>query len=137
MEGFNISAKIGGKTVLGRTEDNLSISAVTKESLTKDDQGVSKKVITSHDVTLSMSALYSLNETGTTTKLDRDDIIELALKTGSAAQFEVTYEVTGGDTYKGNGIITGYSESSSASASEDATLSIDIEIVGGFTKVTS
>lgn len=137
MEGFNIRAKIGTKTILGVTQDDLNISAVTKESLTKDDAGVTKKVVARHDITMSMSAIFSLNPDGTTTSLDRDDVIELALKTGSAAQFGIEYGPASGDIYTGQAIITGYSESSSASAEEDATISLDLEVIGGLTKKTS
>ena len=40
VEGYNIALNIGGKTVLGRTQEDLSIAAVTTTSITKDDAGV-------------------------------------------------------------------------------------------------
>ena len=50
----------------------------------------------------------------------------------ASAVVAVQYIVTGGNTYEGNGIITGYSESSSAELDSDTTLSLDIKIIGGF-----
>lgn len=46
------------------------------------------------------------------------------------------YLCQGGDTYGGNAIITGYSESSSADADADTTLSLDLQITGAFSKVS-
>ena len=40
VEGYNVSLTIGSKTLLGRTQEDLNISAVTKTSITKDDNGV-------------------------------------------------------------------------------------------------
>jgi len=134
MQGFNIRTKIGTKTLLGCTQDDFKVSAVTKESITKDDAGVTQKVVTRHDVTLSMSAIYSLSSSGAATKLDRDDVIALALQTGSDAVVAIEYGPSDGDIYQGNAIITGYSESSSSSADDDATISLDLEVVGALTK---
>lgn len=135
VEGYNISLNINGKTVLGRTQEDLTIAAVVKESITKDDNGVTQRSVVRHDVTFRVAALLSLNATGETTKLDRDDVIALALATGSTAVVPVQYLCQGGDTYGGNAIITGYSESSSADADADTTLSLDLQITGAFSKV--
>lgn len=136
VEGYNISLQINNKTILGRTQDDLSISAVVKESITKDDAGVMQRSVVRHDVTFSVSALLSLNATGTTTQLDRDDVIALALTTGSSAVVPVKYLCAGGDTYGGNAIITGYSESSGADPDADTTLSLDLQITGDFAIVS-
>lgn len=135
VEGYNIALNINGKTVLGRTQEDLTISAVVKESITKDDLGETQRSVVRHDVTFRVAALLSLNETGQTTKLDRDDVIALALATGSNAVVPVQYLCQGGDTYGGNAIITGYSESSSADADADTTLSLDLQVTGAFSKV--
>lgn len=135
VEGYNIALNINSKTVLGRTQEDLTISAVVKESITKDDNGVTQRSVVRHDVTFRVAALLSMNETGETTKLDRDDVIALALATGSTAVVPVQYLCQGGDTYGGNAIITGYSESSSADADADTTLSLDLQITGAFSKV--
>jgi hypothetical protein len=136
IEGYNISLSIGGKTILGRTQDDLSIAAVTKTSITKDDQGVQQEKVVRHDVTFKVSALLSINAANESTQLDRDDVIALALATGSSAVVAVLYSCTGGATYGGNAIITGYSESSSAEVDSDTTLSLDLKITGDFAVVS-
>lgn len=136
VEGYNISLTIGGKTVLGRTQEDLNISAVTKSSITKDDNGVQNESVVRHDVTFRVTALLSLSSSGTATKLDRDDVIEKALLTGDSAIVAVQYLCAGGDTYGGNAVITGYSESSSADPDSDTTLTLDLKITGAFSKVT-
>lgn len=134
VEGYNISLQINSKTILGRTQDDLSISAVVKQSITKDDEGVMQRSVVRHDVTFSVNALLSLNGEDMT-QLDRDDVIALALATGSSAIIPVKYLCAGGDTYGGNAIITGYSESSGADPDADTTLSLDLQITGDFNKV--
>lgn len=136
VEGYNISLTIGGKTVLGRTQEDLNISAVTKSSITKDDNGVQNESVVRHDVTFRVTALLSIGTSGTAIKLDRDDVIEKALLTGDSAIVAVQYLCTGGDTYGGNAVITGYSESSSADPDSDTTLTLDLKITGAFSKVT-
>lgn len=135
-EGYNISLTIGGKTILGRTQEDLSIAAVTKTSITKDDAGVQQESVVRHDVTFKVSALLSLDSETTHTKLDRDDVIALALQTGPSAVVAVQYLCTGGATYGGNAIITGYSESSSGEVDSDTTISLDLKITGSFAIVS-
>ena len=132
--GYNIKLTIGGKTLAGRTQDNLNISAITKESITKDDNGKKKVAVVGHDVTFSVSALMEILSTTESTKMDRDDIIALALKTGDEAVVAIEYALEGGDTYQGNAVITGYTEDSSASADSDTTVSLNLQVTGDFTK---
>ena len=137
VEGYNIALKLNSKTILGRTQDDLTIAAVVKESITKDDAGATQRAVVRHDVSFRVSALLSLDTAGTeTTKLDRDDVIALALSTGTSAVIPVQYLCTGGATYGGNAIITGYSESSSADPDSDTTMSLDLQITGDFAIVT-
>ena len=137
VEGYNIAIKLNGKTVLGRTQEDLNISAVTKTSITKDDQGVQQEKVVRHDVTLKVAALLCIGTSGdAATKLDRDDVIAAALAVDSAAVLPLQYLCTGGDTYGGNAIITGYSESSSAEVDSDTTLNLDLKITGSFAIVT-
>ena len=131
VEGYNISLQINNKTILGRTQDDLQISAVTKDSITKDDEGVMQRKVVRHDVTFRVSALLSLNGS-TSVQLDRDDVIALALAVGDNAIIPVKYLCEGGDTYGGNAIITGYSESSSADPDSDTTIGLDLAISGDF-----
>lgn len=132
--GYNIKLTIGGKTLAGRTQDSLNISAITKESITKDDNGKKQIAVVGHDVTFSVSALMEIISSGEATKLDRDDVIALSLKTGDEAVVAIEYALEGGDTYQGNAVITGYTEDSSASADSDTTVSLNLQVTGDFTK---
>ena len=72
-----------------------------------------------------------MDVTGGTNTLDRDDIIEDVLKTGSSAVIAFTYAAAGGKVMSGNCIITNYSESSNAS--DDATYAVDFKVTGSVT----
>ena len=133
VEGYNVSLSIGSKTVLGRTQEDLSISAVTKTSITKDDSGVQQEKVVRHDITFRVAALMSLDSETTHSKLDRDDVIALALATGSSAVVSVSYACSSGTTYTGSAIITGYSESTSADLDSDSTISLDLKVIGTLT----
>lgn len=130
IQGYNIAFKVDGKTLAGRTQDDLSISALTKESQTKDDEGNTNSVVTGHDVTFRAAGIM---DAGSGENLGRDEIIELALKTGYDAKIPVTYGPNnGGTVYQGTAIITGYTESTAANG--DATYGLDFKIAGKFTK---
>jgi len=129
VAGYNIAFKIGGSTLAGRTQDDLTIAARTKESLTKDDQGATQSSINGHDITFRASGLVDV--TGGSNILDRDDIVEDVLKTGSSAVLAFTYTTTGGKVLSGNCVITNYSESSNAS--DDATYTVDLKTTGPVT----
>ena len=132
VEGYNIALKIGTKTLAGRTSDDLSISATTKESITKDDAGNKQSRIVGHEVTFSCQGLVDVTSTEAT-KMDRDAIIALALATGDAAQVAVVYSCDGGDSYQGNAVVAGYTETSNSE--DEATYSLNLKISGAFTKV--
>ena len=132
--GYNIKLTIGGKTLAGRTQDSLNISAITKESITKDDNGKKQIAVVGHDVTFSVSALMEIISAGEATKLDRDDVIALSLKTGAEAVVAIEYALEGGDTYQGNDVITGDTEDAAASADSDTTVSLNLQVTGDFTK---
>ena len=136
MEGYNISTTINGKTILGRTQDNLTITAKIKESLTKDDAGVTRKRVTGHDAKITANGLCILDtESAVATKLDRDDVLELVLKTGDDAVFPVVYGATDSDKYKGDAIISDFSEDSNSSADADPSWSMTIQFTTELTKV--
>ena len=130
LEGYNIAFKIGNKTLAGRTQDDLTIAARTKESLTKDDQGVAQVAVTGHDITFRATGLVELGS-DTSAKTFRNTMIANALKTGSQAVLAFKYIATGGQAYGGNCIITNYSESSNSS--DDATYTIDFRVTGAMT----
>lgn len=132
VEGYNIALTVGGKTLCGRTQDDLTIAPKVKESITKDDQGETQRRVTGHDVSFSVSGLIVVGNTEAT-KMDRDAVMALALAKGSSAEVTVVYSCSGGDSYTGTAIITNYTESSNAE--DDATYGLDLQISGDFTKV--
>ena len=134
MEGYNIALQVNGKTLAGRTQDDLSISAVTKESLTKDDKGNAQQKVTGHNVTFKASGLMD-NTTGEATKLTRDEVIAMSLLTGDDAIIPVRYGAEGGKIYGGNAIITGYTESTNAQG--EATYGLELAISGEFKEITA
>jgi len=130
VPGYNIAFKIGNKTLAGRTQDDLTIAAKTKESLTKDDGGSTQVSITGHDVTFRATGLIDVTS-GSASILDRDDIIVDVLKTGAQAILAFTYTTASGKTLSGNCVITNYSESSNSS--DDATYTVDFRVTGAVT----
>ena len=126
--------RVDDKTLAGRTQDDMNIAAVIKESLTKNDKGNSRQKVTGHNVTFRAAGLMD-NTTGQPQELTRDEVIALSLKKGDGAIVEVRYGVDGGKIYGGNAIITGYSESSNASG--DATYGLDLTISGEFKEITA
>lgn len=134
VNGYNIALKIGGKTIVGRTQDDLTIAATVKESIDKDDEGTKRFSVTGHEVTFKVSAMMSVDAVGSgVQKVNRNFLIEQALKKSSAAVVVVTYACANGDSYTGNAIMTNYSESSNAE--DEANLSADFKVTGAFTKV--
>lgn len=135
MEGFNIKFTASGKTLMGRTKDDLSVSAKTKSSITKDDAGVTNEKVVGHEVTFTVAGIIQ-DITTDTKKLNNDEILALALKTGDDAVVPVQYLHPQGKTFGGNAIITGYSESSDASAENDPTYQLNFKSTGVFAEIT-
>ena len=125
---YNIRLQIGGKTLIGVTQDDLSISAVTKESITKDNEGVKQKKITGHDITFKVAGICDMVG-GSTTVLDNDDLISMAYATGDSAKVDINYLRSDGAEYEGVAVITGYSESAPADPDSDATYSLDLKVI--------
>lgn len=133
--GYNIRLKINDKDVLGATQDDLQVTAQTKDSITKDNAGVKQSAVTGQEITFKVAGLIMI-ESGGTTKLDSDDLLEQSLKTGDSAIIPFKYNRTGGDSYSGNCIMTDYSESTPADPDSDATYSASFKVSGSMTKVT-
>lgn len=129
VNGYNVAFKVNNKTFCGRTQDDLTVAATVKESITKDDEGETQYSVSGHEVTFRASAIM---EVGTTdnTKMDRDALIAQSLKKGTEAIVPVTYHAGSGQAYGGNAIITNYSESSNSS--DEATVNLDFRITGAF-----
>lgn len=130
LDGYNIAFKIGNKTLAGRTQDDLTIAARTKESLTKDDQGATQVAVTGHDITFRATGIVELGS-DTSAKQFRNTIIAAALLTGSNAILTFKYIASGGQAYTGSCIITNYTESSNSS--DDATYTVDFRVTGNMT----
>ena len=133
LDGYNIAFKIGGKTFAGRTQDDLTIAARTKESRTKDDAGATQVAVTGHDITFRATGIVELGS-DTASKMFRNTMIATALLTGNSAVLAFKYIPTGGQAYGGNCIITNYSESSNSS--DDATYTVDFRVTGNMTTTT-
>lgn len=131
VEGYNIAFKLNNKTLAGRTQDDLTITPTTKESITKDDQGNKQSMVIGQEITFAAQGMVEVSTTGATSKLTRDELIEMALKTGSAAVFPFVYSCVGGKSYSGNCVCTGYTESSN---SEDtASWTMNFKVTGAIT----
>lgn len=130
--GYNIALKVNNKTFAGRTQDDLNITPTIKESITKDDAGNKNQAVTGHEVTFSAQGLVNLtNPTGVSTRLTRDDIVEIALAKGDQAIVPFTYAASSGKVLSGHVVITGYSESSNSE--DEATYTVDLKTTGDIT----
>lgn len=132
--GYNIAFKVNDKTFAGRTQDDLTITPTIKESITKDDAGQKNKQVTGNEVSFSCQGLVVLTDSATT-KLVRDDIIELALAKGNSAIIPFKYQASSGKVLSGNAIITNYGESSNSE--DEATYSVDLQSSGPVTFATA
>ena len=113
--GYNIAFKLDGKTLAGRTQDELNITPTSKESITKDDGGNKRTSIVGHEVTFSCQGLVNVsNPTGVTNRLTRDEVIEAVLKKGDAAKIPFTYAASSGKVLSGVCVFTGFTESSNS-----------------------
>lgn len=138
MEGYNFRLKLNGKDVLGVTQDTLTIAALSKDSITKDDNGVTRSKVTGHDITFRVAGLITVDaDTENATDLKRDDLVEQALKTGNDAKIPFVYNCTGATSYSGTAIMTNYSEDTPASGEDDSTFTIDLKVSGAMSVVSS
>lgn len=133
MEGYNIKFKMGNKTLVGVTQDDLNVAALTKDSITKDDGGVKKSAVTGHDVTFTVAGLMAFDPTSGTTKVDSDALLVQSLLTGPAAEIDFTYVRGTGKSLSGKCIMTDYTESSPADPDNDATYSASFKTTGDVT----
>lgn len=127
--GYNTLVKAGGNTFAGVTQDDFSLSAEMKESITKADAGSKRTKIVRVPASITVAGLCS-TDSGSTVN-DREAIIDLVLAKASVA---ITYLVETGLTYSGTGYLTGYKESTAADPDTDPTYSVEISIPNGLTK---
>ena len=135
MTGYNILFEIDGKTVAGETDSNLSIAPTVKESLFKADKGNKRREVSGHDITFAINGSMYINDDVTTSDLDSDDIIDMAMKKGTGAVFPFVYRRDTGKSYQGKFIITGYTETPNADGT--ATFSLNCSVSGAMTLVTT
>lgn len=129
--GYNVLLKIGTKTIVGTTSNSLDINKKIKESITKDDQGQTRAKAVGNEISLSVENLATIVDVAdAATKLGRDEIIALALANDPVT---ITYSMAGADAYTGSALITSYSEKSGAE--DEATVSLNLRVIGAFTIV--
>lgn len=134
VPGYNIALKLGNKTCIGRTQEDLTVTPTVKESITKDDAGAKQFSVVGQEVTFRVSGLMEFDSSTGTTKLDSDALMEQSLKTGAAAEITAIYDRgSSGENYTGTVIMTGYSESTNSE--DDGTYTADFKVTGTFTKV--
>jgi len=109
------------KTFVGVTSDELSIDTATKESTTKDDNGVKSKRVTSHTFNFTVSGLLSIDDDYA--GLDSDAIMALAIANTS---FTIVYDRGNGDNYTGTAVVAGYTETTPADPDEDSSYSLQL-----------
>lgn len=122
--GYNIllKATVGSveKYFAATKSNNFAISPEIKESVTKDDRGVKRKVFTGYSWEMGIEGIVSVKDSGETDVLDKDDLIAMA-KAGTLIEVVYGSTATGSKVQKGTAIITAYSENSEAE--EEATYS--------------
>ncbi len=121
IDGFNVAFKVGTKDFIAVTSHNFDLTMKEKTSITKDDKGTEKTRITGHNVVFSIEGICEVDEVGTT-KMDRDDIIALAL---AKAPITYVYSATGAKGYTGSAVINSYSEKSGAD--DEMTYSLNLK----------
>lgn len=131
--GFDFFFQLDGKNVGGETQSDLSISATEKSSLTKADKGNAQTEVSGHEVTANISGVSVVNEDGSTEVLDADILMEQSLKVGAESVIPFVYTRGEAKAYKGNCVITSYSESTNAAG--EATWSLSIKVSGAMTPV--
>jgi hypothetical protein len=131
--GYNLILKADTKTFAAVTSNSFSMSPEIKDSITKDDVGVKRKVQTGYSWEIAAEGLVTVKESGETTIIDRNDIIA-AIKAKTV--FDVVYGQTtsGSKVQAGEAIITAFSESSDSE--NEATYSVTLGGVSALTEQT-
>ena len=129
--GFNFFMKLQDKTIGGETQSDLSISATEKSSLTKADKGNAQTEVSGHEITINVNGSMVVNSDGSTEVMDADLLMEQSLKTGEDSIIPFVYTRGEARPYKGNAVMTSYSESTNAEG--EATFSISLKVSGEMT----
>ena len=111
--GYNFYFQFGGKRIAGVTQDDLDIQPITKESITKDDNGETQVEVVGHNIDISVGGLIDIDSSDNT-KMHADDLIALGLAKGSSAKVNFAYVRGSGQAYYGTAVCNGYSENTNA-----------------------
>ncbi len=130
--GFNVYLTTSSKTFVGVTSDELSVEPNTKESISKDNNGVKNKRVTGHVFNFTVNGIFDVTDS-TASRLNNDAIFALAM---AKTPVSIVYERGNGVNYSGSGIIAGYTEKTPADSDEDSTYSLQIRS-RNLTKVTT
>lgn len=134
INGYNILFKQGEKLFAGTTSNTFTLTPKVKESLTKEDEGTTNKVVTGYDTEFTVDGVMELNEEGQEeNRLDREDIIAL-VKAGVPLDFVYGNPAAGSKVQKGKMIVTSYSETTNAEG--EATYSLSCSGVSKLTEET-
>lgn len=131
IDGFNIRLRLNNKTLIGVTQDDLSVTPTTKDSITKDNNGVKQSEVTGQEITFTVAGIIAVDSEGSTS-MDSDALLEQSLKKGAAANIPFEY-VRGNKAYSGNCVMTSYTESAPADPETDATFSAGFKVSGAMT----
>ena len=135
--GYNLVVKVKDgateKLMAGITSNKFAITPTVKESLTKNDKGTPSRKTTGYSWELEGSGFVSINGTGETSQIDRNDLIRMT-KAGTAVEVMYGNIKSGNVVQKGTAIITGYDEDSPAD--DEATFSISLGGSGDLTDYT-
>ena len=133
INGYNIVLKVNNKLLAGTTSNTFNINPKVKDSLTKEDKGTTRKVVTGYDSDFTVDGVMELNaEEQKATRLDREDIMDMALA-GEEHSFVYGDPATGKVTRTGKFVITGYSENTTAEG--EATYSLNCGVTSKLEKM--
>lgn len=131
--GYNTVIKTGSgasaKTFAGVTQDDLTLSAVTKESITKADAGTKRVAVTRIDTTFKVAGICSYDSS----QVSRKEIVQMVY---AKAEVDFTYvcgDSSGSFSITGKAICVGYSETTPADGETDPTYSLDLQVTGDVT----
>ena len=131
--GYNTVIKTGSgasaKTFAGVTQDDLTLSAVTKESITKADAGTKRVAVTRIDTTFKVAGICSYDSA----QVSRKEIVQMVY---AKAEVDFTYvcgDSSGSFSITGKAICVGYSETTPADGETDPTYSLDLQVTGDVT----
>jgi len=119
----------------GTTSNSFDLTAITKESITKEDAGTKQQTVTGYEAEFSVEGLVEINAAGdTTTRIDKDTLIGFILNK-TVISFYYGTTATGNKQYSGSAICTKYSESSNSE--DEATYSASFKLSGALTVNTN